>query len=103
MSEIRTPPKRLVDLSPVWLPSPGDEARYSLPRHYALELDCPCGLGEACHVKRLFIPIEGRAVSSVAWRVTSATDEFDALTLQPSVHAPGHWHGWITNGEVVSC
>lgn len=29
-------------------------------------------------------------------------DTFETLTLKPSVDASGwgHWHGWITNGEV---
>ncbi len=32
----------------------------------------------------------------------SASDEFETLTLTPSIDASasGHWHGFITNGEV---
>lgn len=24
-------------------------------------------------------------------------------TLNPSIHAPGQWHGYLTNGELKSC
>lgn len=24
-------------------------------------------------------------------------------TLTPSIHAPGQWHGYLTNGELKSC
>jgi hypothetical protein len=27
----------------------------------------------------------------------------DAPTLTPSLHLVGTWHGWMTNGELVSC
>ncbi|MFG1340944.1 DUF6527 family protein [Xanthobacter autotrophicus] len=27
----------------------------------------------------------------------------DAPTLNPSVNHVGHWHGWLRNGEWVSC
>jgi hypothetical protein len=26
-------------------------------------------------------------------------ETFETLTLEPSVHQIGHWHGWIKNGE----
>jgi hypothetical protein len=27
----------------------------------------------------------------------------DAPTLTPSLHLVGQWHGWMKNGELVSC
>ena len=27
-------------------------------------------------------------------------ESFDQLTLKPSIDAPGHWHGWLTGGEL---
>lgn len=32
---------------------------------------------------------------------TRTGDTFDALTLDASIDAPGHWHGFIRNGEVT--
>jgi len=29
-------------------------------------------------------------------------DTFDTLTLSPSINYPGHWHGFITEGDVTS-
>lgn len=35
------------------------------------------------------------------WNITGGTD-FHNISLNPSVDASqvGHWHGWITNGEI---
>jgi len=27
----------------------------------------------------------------------------DAPTITPSIHVLEHWHGWMKNGELVSC
>jgi len=27
----------------------------------------------------------------------------DAPTIMPSIHVLEHWHGWMKNGELVSC
>jgi len=27
----------------------------------------------------------------------------DSPTLTPSIHEPGHWHGWLRAGRLVSC
>ena len=92
MSEIRTLPRRLIDLNPEWIGAEGE-----LP--YALEFDCPCGT--KCTWVRVYLPIEGRAQHSVTWAATG--DTFETLTLSPSIHAPGHWHGWLRNGVLESC
>lgn len=129
MSEVRTPPKRLVDLHPNWSTGPGGV--------YGLVYDCPCDLP-------LFEPlldaggkvqvgVDGQAIGAVPYdqccprggrehvptkgnftgRPSSpdamargwdiAGDSFENLSLSPSVHAVGHWHGFITNGMVTSC
>lgn len=35
------------------------------------------------------------------WQRTGETIE--ALTLTPSVNAVGGWHGWVRDGEAVTC
>jgi len=35
------------------------------------------------------------------WQRTG--DTFADMTLSPSVHAVGHWHGWVRNGNVETC
>jgi len=34
------------------------------------------------------------------WRVEGQLPD---VTVQPSVHAVGRWHGWIRDGQLVSC
>lgn len=74
-----------------------------------LSLECPCG----CPT-RLFVPFKGAPGYPNGWERTGETIE--TLSLRPSIQrhrpAPGHssesgcssaWHGFITNGEAVSC
>lgn len=35
-------------------------------------------------------------------RWTRAGEDFETLTLAPSVDVKGCWHGWVLNGEVTS-
>jgi len=43
-----------------------------------------------------FVPMK----SDACWTMSSNT--FDAMTVTPSIDASasGHWHGFITNGEI---
>jgi hypothetical protein len=121
VSEIKTEPKRLVDLNPEWLPTPEVVAKHGLQEHSAIEFDCPCGTPPVhvcnehcktpcpyakypgCAFGRVYLPITGRGGHSVTWDVTSATDDFETLTLSPSILATGPWHGHCVNGMLVSC
>lgn len=38
--------------------------------------------------------------SNQSWELSG---DLDAPTLQPSINHIGCWHGWLTNGEFVSC
>ncbi len=103
MSEIRTSPRRLVDLHPKWTKG------YETGEIVGLEFDCPCGQrpiseGGTCSWGTMYIPIRGEHAwdCSVANPSETASD-FATLTLTPSVHAVGHWHGWVQNGDVTSC
>ena len=108
MSEIRTPPKKLVDLNPRWMRE--FVARDKPPRDgYGIEFDCPCGRGPECEWGGTICiafanPLDGGPVSRWGrekWQRTG--DTFESLTLTPSIHAVGHWHGWLRNGVLESC
>jgi hypothetical protein len=98
---------RLTDLSPRWYGHP--DGRTGL----GLTFVCP-----HCHAKnlqdpfvptRLAIPFANPLSASTPepngnghiWQRTG--DTFETLTLTPSVDASstGHWHGFITGGEVT--
>ncbi len=53
--------------------------------------------------KRMVTFPDGHKQESVRW--TRSGDTFETLTLTPSVdaasHGVGHWHGFITNGEIT--
>ena len=101
-------PLKLTDLNPRWVGLPG-------PIYDGVSFDCP-----HCRVQRLAItfspPIDPnglwpRIVQPTyaginVWRRRSG-DTFDTLTINPSINVnfridvAGHWHGFITNGEVT--
>lgn len=97
MADIKTEPKRLIDLNPQWIDT-------SIARGVMISYDCPCG--EACGFTRVVLalknPLEGEPLKNrKLW--TRSGEDFATLTLSPSVHAVGHWHGWVRNGMVTSC
>ena len=62
---------------------------------------CPCGCGD----RRVITLRPGAAGGSPSWEVSGSRDK---PTLSPSLHLLGddmrtHWHGWLRNGEFVSC
>ena len=104
MSEIKTPPRRLVDLNPEWMTKDGVGI-------YGIRFDCPCGAPKrdapgshfhgwpVCDGGRVgvhFSHAEGNC-----WQRTG--EDFETLTLSPSLHLEGHWHGWLQNGVLTSC
>lgn len=88
---------RLVDLEPTW--SFDRAGRQGM----GVSFLCPC-----CRKTTIFAPfknpIDGGAPGwpdrKCHWQRTGET--FETLTLAPSVDCSsfGHWHGFITNGEV---
>jgi hypothetical protein len=112
VSEVRTPPKKLVDLNPRWATTASGEI-------YGIRYNCPCGLpcfnGEAPYSQ--CCPCGGRQVvptkttwdsrpvcadsQARGWDLTGTS--FDNITLSPSIHQVGHWHGWLRNGVLESC
>lgn len=71
-------------------------------------MNCPCGThGED---NQLYVPFEapldgGPCLERKGWKRTG--DTIDTLTLSPSVLRADPdgcgWHGWIRNGEAISC
>lgn len=103
---------KLVDLQPHWCGMNG----WSSPEQFFVGLTYLC---PHCMTQRLGVmfanPIDpanlrerygwtwdvGTAYGQNVWQRTG--DTFETLTLVPSVDcsASGHWHGTITNGEVI--
>lgn len=103
MSEVRTDPKRLVDLNPKWVKVHGTGEIHGIC------YDCPCGasdceMGGWCVVptKANFLgePQHADAVQR-GWDISG--DSFENITLSPSIHHVGHWHGFLQNGVLTSC
>jgi len=44
-------------------------------------------------------PNTGEVKDQLWW--TRTGDNFENLSLSPSINAEGHWHGTITNGELI--
>jgi hypothetical protein len=105
VSEIKTPPRPLVDLRPEWIEEDGQRV--------GIRFDCPCGAplrtdldgGPMCPAGRtqiLISPWHPRVKPEHAWQHAGG-DTFADLTLSPSLHWPGHWHGWMRGGVLESC
>jgi hypothetical protein len=113
---------RLTDLKPKWI-QPGNWAELAPPLYIGLSFLCPhcphtacptCGSSDT-RSKRLFInfwpPIdpENARGRMFEWpepthRIHTRTgDTFETLTIEPSIGFEniGHWHGRITNGDIV--
>lgn len=108
---------RLADLNPQFLDAGGDDVYTTDPETGALlpalkrfgvgiAFDCPCGNHDEDH--RCYVPFQvaidgGPCLEPKGWQRTGET--FETLTLAPSILRVGGcgWHGWIRNGEVVTC
>lgn len=103
---------RLADLNPVFPINGGEGVTRSdtgepVPRTEGVGVifDCPCGNKDDRH--RCYVtfanPIgPGPHVHEKGWQRTG--DTFDTLTLTPSILRIGDcgWHGYITNGEIIT-
>jgi hypothetical protein len=130
VSEVKTQPRRLVELNPRWVENTTGEV-------YGLAYDCPCGLptftpvydqsdkvsigpdgkvvGEVPYAQccprsgREVVPTKGNftgkptCADSLVHGWGIAGTSFDDVTLHPSIHAVGHWHGFLRNGTLESC
>ena len=68
-------------------------------KHVGILVDCPnCGATGAAYFDT---PIEGGSMpewARVQWKRTGET--LETLSLTPSFAMIGHYHSWITNGEL---
>ena len=112
--------RRLSDLNPEWthsVHSPDFFGAHSLTkidgvaqrrRGTAIWCECPCGCDSSLVIP-LANPLDGGpadprgAWGAINFRWVRQGDDFDSLSLSPSVHVINHWHGWITQGLVVPC
>ena len=87
---------RLVDLSPRWVKDADG-------RVVGLSFECPHCRTERLHAAFENPPDGGPPSGSFVnhWKRTG--ESFETMTLSPSIDASayGHWHGFITNGEVT--
>jgi len=96
---------RLVELNPRWFTT--DDLK-----KVGLTFDCPHCLTQRLgvvfhHAGRqqiedaAILAVHGATDANHIWTLSSDED-FDSLTLSPSIDASasGHWHGFITQGEI---
>lgn len=84
--------KKLIDLEPRWLDGGA-----------GIIFDCPAGDGDAVAVW-FSNPLPGsqpRQLEPARPRWHREGDDFEHLTLAPSINVVDHWHGWVRNGEVI--
>lgn len=103
---------RLTDLEPRWgidadIVIDGSKKHFDGRHGMAVTFFCPCCRGTERET-RLGVwfanPIDqGPPTDDAKHLWQRSGDSFDTLTLQPSVDASqyGHWHGFITNGEIT--
>jgi hypothetical protein len=109
---------KLADLDPRWLGAGGDgvtraDGSPAPERHgVGIIFECPCGRSEhddgGSHAIAIEFdrPLDGGPAHRTDGKVWQRTGEtFETLTLSPSIQRIGGcgWHGWIRNGEVISC
>ena len=108
MADVKTPVRKLVDLEPKWIGYHGHSDRKGV----AIAFKCPCLDPNCAWGGQIVVDFENPLDGGprINWRgQTTGTywqrtgDTFENLTLTPSIHCVGHWHGWLRNGELVSC
>jgi hypothetical protein len=101
---------KLTELNPEWSGCGGEgvsNADGPIPRRerVAVLLVCPCGCEHRLNLPFINPPDGlGPIYPGYGWQRTGET--FEDLTLTPSIQReyPARcWHGFITNGEVVTC
>ena len=108
---------KLTELDPHWVGAGGegvyDKDMNPVPERHgvAISLNCPCGRtdydnGHSAKLVVMFAnPIDGGEPirDRTTWQRTGET--FENLTLTPSILRIGGcaWHGFITNGEIITC
>lgn len=99
---------KLTDLNPKWFAEPGRHGQ-------GIGFDCPhCKLAAAsvdAPIERIQIPLSNPVDGGPAFppspgyaarwdRYGDCLPSFETLSIAPSINFVGHWHGYITGGEV---
>lgn len=105
---------KLTELNPSWLGHGGEGVTNSIthePIPYThgagISFDCPCGCGKKIAVM-FNNPLDGNKISNRNAYWNRSGDTFETLTLTPSIlnrnieDNTEHWHGFITNGEIIT-
>jgi hypothetical protein len=110
---------RLVDLDPCWVGAGGEGVSdpqgnpVASRQGVGVTFRCPCGRADhGPDSDRIYVsfanPLDGgppyTSPGEPAWQRTG--DSFETLTLTPSilrVLAPCRWHGYVTDGAIVTC
>jgi hypothetical protein len=101
---------KLTALDPSWVGAGGPgifnaDGTPAAERHgVGITFDCPCGCTRGRYVP-FTNPLDGGPPHNdghATWQRSGET--FETLTLTPSIQVIGEcgWHGFITNGEIVS-
>ena len=103
---------KLTDLNPQWLGNGGEGiTRNGEPVPYrpgvSLMFDCPCGkCGMPCAIP-MNNPLDGGPPLNPDHGWDRIGEDFETLTLKPSIlrtvkRGGCGWHGFITNGEIIT-
>ncbi len=89
---------KLTDLDPRWYTGLVNSQGYPATEIIGFTFDCP-----HCRYERLNVLIRSDNIKDTrfVWNMTG--NNFSNLTITPSIDASkcGHWHGCITNGELL--
>lgn len=96
---------RLVDLEPRWFSVDGVRIGLTFLCPHCLEMRLGVAFhhhGQAAMEDQYILAHHGANDSQHIWDLQGQED-FPSLTLSPSIDASkaGHWHGFITNGEIT--
>jgi hypothetical protein len=99
---------KLTDLNPRWVFSGGEGVRNAdgspAPRREGVGVTFNCPLAQGCrHYAPFENPLDGGPPlePGKGWQRTG--DTFETLTPSYQVVGGCGWHGYITNGEVLTC
>jgi len=107
-------PVKLTDLNPGWVGAGGPgitNAKTGEPvperKGVGLCFDCPCGCGMRGFVS-FENPLDGGPSIKEAHSWRREGEDFESLTLHPSVHRNKKfggcgWHGWLRDGVFTEC
>lgn len=57
------------------------------------------------HIRPMGTPAPAQSAQPCypSWEFTGDITKPETFTLAPSIHLPGVWHGWLRDGQLISC